>query len=150
MKLRAHGHLLPGVLAAAVLAGVGAGVAGTARADSLITFRTPSGNIGCVFSSGFGSPADLRCDIRSRLRPRPHRPRGCDLDWGDSYEMKATGRVDVTCHGDTAILPNARVLRYGKRWSSHGLACRSRKVGLRCSNRSGHGFFLSRQHSYRF
>ncbi len=147
MQLR-WGHLLAGALTVAIVAAASA--AGSAGADTLIAFRTPSGNIGCIYSSGFGSPANLRCDIRSRLKPRPHKPPGCILDWGDSYEMNATGAVHLTCHGDTAILPNARVLRYGTRWSSHGIVCWSRKVGLRCRNRSGHGFFLSRQHSYRF
>jgi len=34
--------------------------------------------------------------------------------------MNRTGRVAITCHGDTAILPNARVLRYGTRWRRAG------------------------------
>lgn len=139
------------LLFVAALASVaGAGLVGSARASSLTSFRTPSGNIGCVYSSGYGSPASLRCDIRSRIRPRPHKPPGCDLDWGDSYEMNATGRVGLTCHGDTAILPSSRVLRYGSRWTHGGFACVSRAKGLRCRNRAGHGFFLSRRHSYRF
>ena len=124
--------------------------AGAAQASRVISFRTPSGNIGCVYSTGLGSPADLRCDIRSRLRPRPHKPHGCQLDWGDSYEMTATGRVGVTCHGDTAILPNSRVLHYGSRWRQGGFSCLSRVSGLRCRNRAGHGFLRSRQRSYRF
>jgi hypothetical protein len=122
-----------------------------ARATAFASFRTPSGNIGCVFSSGSGSPTSLRCDIGSGLRPRPHRPPEClHLAWGDSYSMNATGRVVLTCHGDTAILPNARILRYGTSWSRGDFVCRSRTVGLRCRNRSGHGFFLSRQRSHRF
>ena len=121
-----------------------------ARPAAITAFRTPSGNIGCVFSSGLGSQANLRCDIRSRLRPRPHKPHGCDLDWGDSYDMTTHGRVVLTCHGDTAILPNSRVLRYGSRWTHGGFTCRSRAKGLRCRNGAGHGFFLSRQRSYRF
>jgi Family of unknown function (DUF6636) len=143
-------HCLFAVGALALAAVGGAGAASAARTDTLVTFRTPSGNIGCVFSSGAGAPTYLRCDIRSRLEPRPRRPHGCDLDWGDSYTMNRTGRVQLTCHGDTAILPHARVLHYGKHWRSHGIVCRSRSVGLRCHNHSGHGFFLSRQHSYRF
>lgn len=138
------------VVAVAVAIAGGAVVAATARADTLIAFRTPSGNIGCIYSSGFGSRADLRCDIGSRLKPRPRKPRGCRLDWGDSYVMNATGRARLTCHGDTAILPDARVLRYGRRWRHGGFVCSSRATGLRCRNRSGHGFFLSRQRSYRF
>ncbi len=116
----------------------------------IVDFRTPSGNIGCVFSSGFGSAPNLRCDIRSRLRPLPKRPPGCDLDWGDSYEMGRTGRAQLTCHGDTAIIPTSRVLRYGSRWARSGFVCTSKVAGLRCANVSGHGFFLSKQRSYRF
>jgi len=113
-------------------------------------FRTPSGNIGCVYASGFGRGPGLRCDIRSGLKPRPPRPKNCDLDWGDSYEMGATGRAHVTCHGDTAIDPRARALRYGSIWKKSGFVCTSKRLGLRCRNRSGHGFFLSRARSYRF
>ena len=117
-----------------------------------IPFRTPSGNIGCYYASASpGVPTHLRCDIRSGLRPKPPRPRGCvDLEWGDSYEMAVTGRVHITCHGDTAIDPHARVLRYGTTWRRGGFTCTSKTSGLRCRNRSGHGFFLSRRHSYRF
>jgi hypothetical protein len=107
-------------------------------------FRTPSGTIGCV------SESSLRCDIRSGVRPRPPRPAACDLDWALGFSMGATGRASVVCAGDTAIEQGARVLRYGTRWSRGSLVCLSRRVGLRCANRSGHGFFLSRGHSYRF
>jgi hypothetical protein len=122
-----------------------------AAGATVISFRTPSGNIGCVYASGLGSGSNLRCDIRSGLKPKPPRPGGCvDLDWGDSYELDRTGRAHLTCHGDTAILPSARVLRYGKNWSRGGFSCSSRVSGLRCRNASGHGFFLSKQRSYRF
>ena len=124
--------------------------AGTAVADLAIPFRTPSGNIGCYYTSNRNLQARLRCDIRSGLKPAPRRPKSCDLDWGDSYELAPTGRALLTCHGDTAIDPTARVLRYGTRWSRGGFTCTSRKTGPRCSNRSGHGFYLSRGHSYRF
>jgi hypothetical protein len=113
-------------------------------------FRTPSGNIGCIYATGFGKGPSLRCDIRSGLRPKPARPKNCDLDWGDSYNMGATGRVFVTCHGDTAIDPRSRVLRYGATWKKSGFVCTSKRTGLRCRNRGGHGFFLSRRRSYRF
>jgi hypothetical protein len=116
----------------------------------VIQFRTPSGNIGCVFASDYGHGPSLRCDIRSGLEPKPARPRNCDLDWGDSYEMGLRGRSFVTCHGDTAIDSRSRVLRYGTSWKKGGFVCTSKRAGLRCRNLSGHGFFLSRQRSYRF
>jgi len=120
-------------------------VPATATASGPVAaFRTPSGTIGCV------SESSLRCDIRSGVRPRPPRPAACDLDWALGFSMGATGRASVVCAGDTAIEQGARVLRYGTRWSRGSLVCLSRRVGLRCANRSGHGFFLSRGHSYRF
>jgi hypothetical protein len=136
-----------GLAIATLLLLCGPGAAGA----TVISFRTPSGNIGCVYASGLGGGPSLRCDIRSGLKPKPPRPRGCvDLDWGDSYELSRTGRAVVTCHGDTAILQNARVLRYGTTWARGGFSCSSRVSGLRCRNASGHGFFLSRSRSYRF
>lgn len=115
------------------------------------TFRTPSKNIGCVYAAAEGGrPAALRCDIRSGLRPKPARPARCDLDYGDSYELARTGRAIVVCHGDTAIDPHAPVLAYGKVWRRNGFTCSSMTSGLRCTNASGHGFFMSRAHSYRF
>jgi hypothetical protein len=131
----------------AVGGGLAVGAAGT-PATTLIAFQTPSHNIGCVYASDGGG--SIRCDIRSRLRPLPRRPRGCDLDWGDSYSLQRNGRAILTCHGDTAILPRSRVLDYGATWSHGGFTCTSRAVGLRCRNASGHGFFLSRARSYRF
>ena len=39
----------------------------------------------------------------------------------------------------------ARVLAYGTTWAGGGLRCTSAETGLTCRNRSGHGFFLSRE-----
>jgi Family of unknown function (DUF6636) len=150
MQPRRRELLLAGAAVAVVVACVPTSAAAKAGKAVFLSFRTPSGNIGCVYARGPGSPTSLRCDIRSGLRPRPPKPPDCHLAWGDSYSMKSTGRVVLTCHGDTAILPHARIVHYGARWHHSGFVCRSRTVGLRCKNQSGHGFFLSRQHSYRF
>lgn len=139
------------VLIGAVVA-AGAALAGSAHANgpTFVTFLTPSGNIGCGYSSGMG-PRSLRCDIATGLKPRPKRPKGCvNLNWGDSYTMNVHGRVIVTCHGDTAIIKGSKVIAYGKTWSRGGFECWSRKSGLTCKNASHHGWFLSRGHSYRF
>ena len=115
----------------------------------VVKFRTPSSNVGCIFSTeatlGGGY---IRCDILSGLKPTPPR-RGCDLDQ-TGYELGPRGRATIVCAGDTVVNTRARALRYGKKWSRGGLTCTSKRIGLRCRNRSGHGFFLSRAHSYRF
>jgi Family of unknown function (DUF6636) len=134
----------------AIVAGVLAASA-SGETAGLPSFRTPSGNIGCIyFPAQPGLRASLRCDIRSGLRPQPARPRRCHLDYGDSYELPRTGRVIVVCHGDTTLDPHAPVLAYGNMWRRNGLTCISRSTGLRCANAGGHGFFMSRAHSYRF
>ena len=124
-------------------------VIGAAPAASSVVreFRTPTGNIGCVFSSGLSGDAapTVRCDIRSRLRPEPKRPASCPLDYGDSLQVRRAGRTILVCHGDTAIDPHARVLAYGHLFRRDAITCVSRFSGLTCMNASGHGFFLSRQ-----
>lgn len=142
---------LAAVSISAFAAALFAGVVLAAPTVGIATFRTPSGNIGCVYAPAEpGLGASLRCDIRSGLRPKPARPRKCDLDYGDSYELFKTGRPVVTCHGDTALDPHAPVLTYGRVWRRNGFTCTSKSTGLRCSNATGHGFFMSRRHSYRF
>jgi hypothetical protein len=117
----------------------------------LVQFRTPTSNIGCVYSSEPGRAGPyLRCDILSGLKPKPARPRGCTLDWTFGFQMNRTGRARTVCAGDTAVDRHAKVLRYGHKWSAGGFSCTSRRAGLRCRNRSGHGFFLSRTRSFRF
>jgi hypothetical protein len=118
-----------------------------AASAKFVFFQTPSHNIGCLYSS---SPASLRCDIRSGLKPPPSKPKGCTVDWTGGYQVGPTGRAQKVCAGDTVLSSNARVVRYGTTWRSGAFTCKSSAFGLRCRNRSGHGFFLSRQHSYRF
>jgi hypothetical protein len=121
----------------------GAGAAGAV----VVQFRTPTGNIGCAFSSGltgFEAPT-VRCDIRSRLHPEPKPPATCRLDYGDSIQVFARRRPSLVCHGDTAIDPRSRVVAYGHEFSRAGITCVSRITGMTCTNRTGHGFFLSRE-----
>ena len=117
-------------------------------AEARIEFlKMPSGNIGCVYDS---SPAYLRCDILSGLKPRPARPASCDVEWGDSLQLATRGRAKLVCHGDTVFDRSARVLRYGMTWTRGPFACTSRRTGLTCVNAVGHGFFMSRQSWSRF
>lgn len=113
----------------------------------VLQFRTPTGNIGCVFSEGLAGDLapTIRCDIRSRLVPAPAPPKGCELDSGDSIQITRRGRAILVCHGDTAIDPRSRVLAYGHMFRRDGVGCVSRAVGITCSNTQGHGFFMSRQ-----
>jgi hypothetical protein len=137
------------VAAALLFVLVVAAPAAARESDQVVGFSTPSKNIGCQYARFSTFPATLRCDIRTGLRAKPSRPHGCNLDWGDSLEMRKRSRVSVTCHGDTA-LGDRHILGYGKTWRHDGFTCASRKTGLTCRNLAGHGFFLSRQRSTTF
>jgi hypothetical protein len=131
------------LIAAAALAALPA-AAGTDF--TIVSFRTPSANIYCAYNSvDPPSPAFLRCDIRSNLKPAP-RPHSCvEGVYGESVGMTKTGAAHVLCISDTTYNPKARVLAYGTSWARDGFRCTSRAVGLTCTNQRGHGFFLSRE-----
>ena len=131
MKRFATVVLLASVAAVSALAAGSGAAAGP-------TFQMPSGNIGCIH---FGT--SLRCDILSGLRPEPDL--ACLLDW-TGLSLGARGRARPTCAGDTAFDRRSPVLRYGTTWRRGGITCVARRAGLRCSNRSGRGFVLAREH----
>jgi hypothetical protein len=136
-------------IALAVLALV-TGVGPAAGASGAETFRMPSGNIYCAYEHYSFAPKDLRCEIRSGVKPLPPKPSWCDVDWGAGYAMRQTGLAHILCVGDTIYDPKAKVLAYGRTWTGGGFSCTSQAAGLRCTNPRGHGFLLSRRHSYAF
>lgn len=110
-------------------------------------FQTPSHNIGCVYS---GSPQNLRCDIRTGLKPPPAKPKGCQNDWTFGYQVAPRGPARTVCAGDTVFSPGAKVVGYGSTWRAGPFVCVSKRIGLYCQNGSDNGFSLSRGFSYRF
>ena len=122
-----------------------------ARRDVLIGFRMPSNNIFCQYvASSSPHTKYLRCDIMSGLKPKPS-SKGCiEGSRGFSADMGVTGRATYECSSDSVYDAGAPMLGYGKTWRRSGFTCKSSMAGLKCTNLSGHGFYLSRAHSYRF
>ena len=92
-------------------------------------FRSPSGRIGCAFYSDAETPRQVRCD----------------WDGGGDHavtlnEAGKGRRIRIT---DTVRNPTARVLAYGRTTSFGRLRCTSRRTGMTCRNRAGHGFTVS-------
>jgi hypothetical protein len=112
------------------------------RVVHLKTFRSPSGNIGCALYEG-----GARCDIRKRDWSPPPRPARCpkETGYGQGVEVAHTGEAGFVCAGDTALDPSSSSLSYGTASEVGGSECISRKNGVTCVNRAGHGFFLSIQ-----
>jgi hypothetical protein len=100
------------------------------------SFQTPSRNIGCLFAR-----RQLRCDILSGLAPEP--AEDCEFDWV-GVEMGVTGEAGPNCGSDTVFDSGAPTLAYGSTWARRGIQCESRRSGLSCTNRAGHGFTLAR------
>jgi hypothetical protein len=144
------------VAGVAVLLALGSGAtASSSKArtskDAYIDFRMPSNNVFCAYISST-SPryTYLRCDIMSGLKPRPSN-KGCvEGSRGVSADINVYGRATYPCSSDTVYNTHARKLAYGTTWRHGGFVCTSQMSGLRCTNKSAHGFFLSRQRSYRF
>ncbi|MBI1172196.1 hypothetical protein GC209_12405 [bacterium] len=138
---------LPGVYAAVVAPAAPTGATGSTAStasDRLVSFRSPTGNIGCLFD--VGAVTEVRCDITQLNRSFTRRPEDCDLDWGDSFAVAGgDGFGRLVCHGDTVADPGAEVLDYGSSLSYGGVVCVSAKTGVTCQNAKGHGFTLARR-----
>lgn len=103
-------------------------------------FRSPTGNIHCSAIA-----QELRCDIGQRsYRPPPPRQRNPECEYGNSVGMNVTGPAEVLCITDTVLNPSHRVLPYGSSWQRQGFTCFSEQTGVRCVNRDGRGWELSR------
>jgi hypothetical protein len=102
-------------------------------------FQTPSGNIHCQFREG-----RMRCDVVEHGYEAPPRPRDCRGDWGGSLSLGAEGAARVICLQRTIRDEEAFVLGYGARWVGRSITCESDETGLRCENRAGRGFKVSR------
>jgi len=111
-------------------------------------FKTPSGNIHCrlqaLQNEGRATPA-LRCDILNVQGPLPAKPPNCDGKWGQAFSIvQDARRAETMCTIDTVTDDLMQTLPYGSMWQQAGFNCVSRPSGLTCTNRSGHGFGLSR------
>ena len=110
------------------------------------SFRSPTGNVGCILIGGLA-----RCDIAKRDWSPPPHPASCpnQVDFGQGLEVGESGKGHFVCAGDTARDPSAARLPYGTASQVGSFICVSRPSGMTCTNRhNGHGFFISVQ-SYR-
>ena len=131
--------IAPSVLVTALIAAL------PARAEFAEGFKSPTGNITCNYMEGSsGFPTTLRCDILRKTSKSPPRPRDCQFDYGNAFELTKTSRGTYGCISDTILGPDYRVLPYGQVWSKDGFICFSAESGVTCRNDRGGGFEISR------
>ena len=106
-----------------------------ALAAAAASFRTPGRAAYCGLTEGEG-PSGLICwtpndgfSIGMGMRGRP--------TYG--YNPRDRGYYEYA----------PRVLRFGQTWSAAPFRCTSRAMGLTCTNRAGHGWWLGRYYGYR-
>lgn len=117
-------------------------------------FRSPSGNIKCLYVPG--SPAFMYCTIgrasyAKKLSAYCAQPR-IGVDWA-GFTLGPRRKGAVECAGGVLFDPQTQhpgyvTLPYGKTWRRSVFTCASRTTGVTCHNRNGHGLFVSRE-SYR-
>ncbi len=109
------------------------------------TFETPSENIQCSVGQE-AEFSDIYCTIINRSGPPAMpRPSNCNEDWGHSFFMMDTGPVKMECGEHSDDKGGYDRAEYGVTGEFGGFTCHSSAKGLRCENRDGHGFFLSRK-----
>jgi hypothetical protein len=124
---------MPSRLIAALLASLtAAALAPATAAATLRAFRSPTGNIGCIYFRDPDTPASVRCDTRGG---------------GDhAVIVRKSGKGRVIRVTDTVMDADAPILHYGRKRSFGGITCTSRRTGMTCKNSAGHGFEVSREH----
>jgi len=132
--------------------------AAAVHAATIPGFRSPTGNIRCVFipsaplDSGTGrTPATMLCtigqaDYAKTLQSRCLGPKGGGVDW-HGFILPAATKGQVSCSGGALYTQQPRyiTLAYGKTWRQKMFSCTSHFDGVNCSNPHGHGMFISRQ-----
>ena len=121
------------------------------QASVLPGFRSPSGNIKCLYiptSGGFMYCTIGQANYRRQLTAYCAQPR-FGVDWaGFTLGKKRKGSVE--CSGGTLYEPSTQhpkyvTLPYGQTWKRSVFTCTSRINGVMCKNPAGHGLFVSRE-----
>lgn len=114
----------------------------------IATIVTPSGNIGCDFSSDGSGEIVAGCGVLSYMDSAPY---GADADgarwWIDLTEGKAP---DISSRSGLSFFEESKhepqVVDYGKVVSFEDIVCGSAEDGLTCWNTTtGHGAFMNRR-----
>jgi hypothetical protein len=111
---------------------------------ALVGIHTPTHNISCV-DTGPSLICNIgHADYSAALQHRCISP-PTSLDW-HGFELSARGKGQIVCSGGALIMGRVSytTLAYGRTWRHGSFTCTSRVTGLTCTNRAGHGLFISR------
>ena len=108
--------------------------------------HTRANNIQCEMG---GDPeiASMMCSLTRRAGPLAQpKPADCDALWGHSYFLSERGPVQMLCRGRwTSNWPGNFKFEIGPGKQDAAISCTATRNTLQCTNRDGHGFYLSRR-----
>ena len=100
----------------------------------------------CSTSSDNNPNGGVMCYITdmTNTKPAQPRPKDCEFDWGQAFQVEKTGRASMFCYSDYPFDNHPTVLNYGQTLKGKTYECTSKTTGMTCKNTSGHGFTLSK------
>ena len=112
------------------------------------SFTLTGGKVTCVMTGGQPATAGALClgTLNKGVKPFPRPNCHGTGDPGGGLSIGTTGRSRGLCLSENPIVPPVKLLAYGKSISLGGVTCKavSATVGVRCTNRTRHGFQMSR------
>jgi hypothetical protein len=114
-----------------------------------VALKSPSENIHCLLLAndpGDDTNSVVSCDIdmMDQASDMPARPASCQAEYGARFYVGAQGKAGLACYVGSLRATDSAILNYGDAWTGNGLQCISEKNGFTCTNKDGHGFFLSK------
>lgn len=112
--------------------------------------HTRANNIQCVYGDD-PDYASMSCGLTRRSGPLAQpRPGDCDLTWGLNYYLEERGAAQMVCSNKwTSNWPGNLKFEPAEAQvggnSTFGIDCQATRNTLKCTNRDGHGFYLSRR-----
>ncbi|MGJ8534888.1 MAG: DUF6636 domain-containing protein [Alphaproteobacteria bacterium] len=107
-------------------------------------FQTPSGNIYC--NGHVTGGGGIGCTIVSKSGSPPKaKPSSCSGYWGHDFNLDGNGSASLTCGSRPSRVDYTDVAPYGVSADFGNITCTSKRTGLTCKNKRGHGFTLSRR-----
>lgn len=118
--------------------------------EDSVSFRTPSGNIGCLWYVQTDMDIDqVVCHLAVRDTPPTPKPADCGPGPGwatDHVVLEPTGATDGICTGGLQVPLAANVLPYGSALVAGDYGCLSEEAGVTCAHTgTGRAFFVSRE-----
>ena len=117
----------------------------TALAEPVFV-HTRANNIQCVYGDD-PETVSMMCSLTRRAGPlaKP-KPADCDQLWGYSYFLEDQGEAKMLCLGKaTENWRGNYKFDVGPNGTEANILCQATRNTLECTNRDGHGFYLSRK-----